>query len=40
MLFLNKADKMQMKHKYDQQCTSTFWPTSPGLHENFLFIVS
>ena len=32
---------MQMKHEYDQNVhISTFWPTSAGLHENFLFIAS
>ena len=28
------SDKMQMKHEYHH---NTFWPTSAGFHENFLF---
>ena len=27
-----------MKHEYDQN-VHTFWPTSAGLHGNFLFVV-
>ena len=36
-----KKDKMQMIHEYDQNLHAcTFWPTSAGSHENFLFIIS
>ena len=29
LLFLKKADEMQMKHEYDQSVRiATFWPTS------------
>ena len=37
---IKKADEMQVKHEYDQNVHNTFWPTSAGLHENFLFIVT